>query len=353
MAAANQPIDLDDITVEQSHRRRLQTLGMIGGSLVVTLAATLSLSVLAGVQLGEANSANHHDSSQENASSTWKDGKVTILSRGANLPLVVSLAPTSGPSLRPSVRPSESVQPSMLPSSNPTSSTSPSVHPSLTPSISAQPTESLLPTQSNVPTFSSKPSFSTSPSAVPSAFPSTKPSLSPTIKPTYLNQFRLRLHWKQGYNWQESYHESWWCLACATCDKSLFTASCDLKEVCEEGMMLGLVGCEPGKGGKIQAVEFAIHHNLFDKYSGDMISIHQTDLCITRKKRDVYIEKCTGEKGQRWNGFHPEKEFELQPFGKKDDKCLTQHHHPKRGERIFAEKCATARKTKTSLWIAY
>lgn len=349
MTAANQPIDLDDITNGQSHRRRLQTLGLIGGSLVATLAATLSLSALAGVQLSEANSANHHDSSQENAPSTEKEGKATILSRGANLPLVVSLAPTSAPSLRPSVSPSESNQPSMLPSSNPTTSTSPSVHPSLIPSKSVQPTESFLPTQSNVPTFSSKPSYSTSPSDLPS----TNPSYSPTIKPTYLNQFRLRLYWKPGYYWQESYEEKWWCMACATCDKNLFTASCDLQEVCQEGMMLGLVDCEPGKGVNIRAVEFAIRHNLFDKYSGDMILIHQTDLCITRKKRELYIEKCTGEKGQRWNGFHPEKEFELQPVGRKDDKCLTNHHHPKRGERIFAEKCETARKTKTSLWIAY
>lgn len=121
-------------------------------------------------------------------------------------------------------------------------------------------------------------------------------------------------------------------------------------------MLLGLLGCEPGKGGQIKPVEFAVKRNLFDKkYNSDLISIYGADLCIARKGRDVYLTKCSwSDKNQRWNGFIHGKEFELQPAGKKsDDKCLTQHHHPKRGERIFAERCETARKTKTSLWTTY
>lgn len=118
--------------------------------------------------------------------------------------------------------------------------------------------------------------------------------------------------------------------------------------------MLGLVRCDPDKSHQVQAVEFTIRRKLFEKKDNhDMISVYQTDLCVARKRRDVYLEKCTGDKEQLWDGFDAEKEFELQPAGKKDDKCLTQHHHPKRGERIFAEKCETARKTKTSLWTVY
>ena len=127
-----------------------------------------------------------------------------------------------------------------------------------------------------------------------------------------------------------------------------------MQQVCQEGMQLGVVRCDPDKNHLIPAVEFQIRRNLFErKYSGDMISVFQSNLCITRKKRDVFVEKCTGDKDQKWNGFDPLKEFELQPAGKKDSKCLTQHHHPKKGERVFTEKCETARKTKTSLWIAY
>lgn len=341
----NTPIDLDALTIGDERRPRLQTLGVIGGSLFVALAATVSLSVLAGVDT-HPNSITDQDTSLDNAASTKTgDGSVTILPRGVSL--VVPLPPTSTPSLRPSLAPSESMLPSALPSTRPTTSSSPSITPSFTPSQSIKPTHSFLPSRSSVPSSSANPSSSTS--------PSTKPSFSPTSKPTFLNKFRLRLYWKQGYFWQESYEESWFCLACATCDDNLFNSSCNLQEQCEEGMLLGLVGCEPGKEGKIKGVDFTIKKNLFDdKNKGDMISLYGSDLCISRKGRDVSLQKCTGSKDQRWNGFHPEEEFELQPSGKKrDDKCLTQHHHPKRGERIFAEKCQTARKTKTSLWITF
>ena len=44
----------------------------------------------------------------------------------------------------------------------------------------------------------------------------------------------------EGYYWQESREESWFCLACATCDNNIFSSSCTLQETCEEGMLLEL-----------------------------------------------------------------------------------------------------------------
>ena len=311
----------------------------------MAFAAAVSLSTLAGVDV-HSNSASSHDASMD-ASPTKENTDVTILSRGASLPLLLSLSPTSTPSLRPSASPSESIHPSALPSTNPSTSLSPSISPSITPSQSMVPTQSLVPTVSSVPSTSSKPSWSNSPSS--------SPTLTPTLKPTSLQKFRLRLHWQPGYYWQESRDESWFCLACVTCDNNIFNSSCDLQETCQEGMLLGLVGCEPGKGGKISAVDFVIKRNLFQKrYEGDMISLYKTDLCVARKGRNVFLENCSGNKNQLWVGFNPDKEFELQPAGKKGSgKCLTQHHHPKRGERIFAEKCTTARKTTTSTWTTF
>ena len=131
--------------------------------------------------------------------------------------------------------------------------------------------------------------------------------------------------------------------------------------------MLAVTLCEPGesrKVGKFKAEEFTIweERNLFRKAAevdaeGDVIQLFGRDLCIARQtKTDVYLEKCTGDKKQRWMGFRPDGEFELQPIEKKEmdvDRCLTQHHHPKRAERVYAANCDTARKTTTSLWITY
>ena len=364
---ANNPIDLDDLSIEESinpidldaisidrpnNYRRLRTGMMSGGGLIITIAAAVSLFVLLGVE-SDSSSTNDYDISVEDALGTQaNDDETPVLSQGASIPLVVPLPPTTLPSLYPSISPSESNQPSALPSENPTTSFAPSITPSYNPSQSFEPTLSLLPTLSLVPSTSFKPTLSMSPSTMPSNTPTHK---STTQKPTFLNKFRLRLHWTPGYYWQENYDETWFCLACATCNHNLISSSCALEERCQEGMLLGLVDCEPGKGGKVKAVEFTIKRIFFDKiYRGDLISLYESDLCITRNRRDVYLEKCTGDIDQRWTGFNFEKEFELQPKGRKGaEKCLTQHHHPKRGERIFAENCSTARKTETSLWITY
>ncbi|KAL3794149.1 hypothetical protein HJC23_012856 [Cyclotella cryptica] len=360
MERTNMPIDLDAMSSIHSDRRRLQMTKVVGGSLVVTFAALVSLSILAGVELHSKSVTKSAAVVQEDVPSTEVEGEgIPISSRGAPVTFVLPLPATSAPSFRPSSSPSESLRPSSWPSANPTASNSPSEAPSSIPSQSFEPTQTLVPTRSTVPSRSIKPSSSASPSQYP--------SVPPTTKPTHPEKFRLRLFWKPGYYWQESYEESWFCLACASCENNVFNASCKLEETCEEGMMLGLTLCEPGdnaKIGKVKAEEFTIweKRNLFRKAGevdeeGDVIQLFGHDLCIAREsKTDVHLEKCTGDKEQRWMGFRPDREFELQPVEKKKrdvDRCLTQHHHPKRGERVYAEKCDTARKTTTSLWITY
>ncbi len=93
-------------------------------------------------------------------------------------------------------------------------------------------------------------------------------------------------------------------------------------------MNMGLVDCKPGK---LSRVEFILKENLFrKKQQGDVIQLHNQDLCLVMKRNEVFLENCTGDKDQRWIGFRNREEFELYPFGKEGERCLTQHHHPKK-----------------------
>lgn len=90
------------------------------------------------------------------------------------------------------------------------------------PISTSSPTVSISPSMSTVPTVSLVPSYSPSISANPTLLPSIIPSYTPTISavPTYTpkptagssNPVRLRLYWEEGYYWQESTKEKWWCM---------------------------------------------------------------------------------------------------------------------------------------------
>jgi hypothetical protein len=131
-------------------------------------------------------------------------------------PPTVSIAP----SITPSVSLMPSSDPSAAPSSEPSISGMPTETPSSSPSISmvpsSAPTESAAP--SEVPSVS--PTHSIQPSAAPTSLPSNVPTLSlePTFQPVSSNfRFKLRLYWQQGYFWQESTSERYWCLECVRC----------------------------------------------------------------------------------------------------------------------------------------
>lgn len=87
---------------------------------------------------------------------------------------------------------------------------------------------------------------------------------------------------------------------------------------------------------------------------GDQIKTREYDLCMTRvESKYIQLLDCDeDEDRQRWYGFQPYGEpFELLP-AEKLYRCLTQWHHPKREEIVYAGTCETAQEDDTSMWEA-
>lgn len=213
------------------------------------------------------------------------------------------------------------------------------------------------------------------PSVSPSAFSSESPSDFLTISPQPTNKpYRVRLYWEQGYNWQGDSTEKFFCWACAQCSEcseeirdrtgDCVDLLCHARHKCAVGMSIAVTDCNPEQSNDMSA-EFSFlpeHRGLFDNYlKGGQIQVHNTDLCLSLVGvRSIELQTCDASKiEQRFQGFHPDEGMmELFPVnsnmkeGKEKEvkQCITQHHHPRPGERIFAEKCSKARRSDTSLW---
>ena len=211
------------------------------------------------------------------------------------------------------------------------------------------------------------------PTSTPSVSPTALPSVSPSIQLTTSPQptetpYRVRLYWEQGYKWQEDPTEKWFCWACARCrectDKIQYRTDdcvdllCDVKHYCSEGMNIAVADCDPNqRHDKSASFSFLTRHN--DDLQGGQIQVHNTNLCLSLAGiRSIELDKCDASKiEQRFEGFHPnEGAMEISPVnvtmedGEVVEQCITQHHHPRVGERIFSEKCSRARRSDTNLW---
>mmetsp|Transcript_12865 Transcript_12865/g.25886 ORF Transcript_12865/g.25886 Transcript_12865/m.25886 type:complete len:416 (+) Transcript_12865:1664-2911(+) len=208
---------------------------------------------------------------------------------------------------------------------------------------------------------------------VPTATPSTSPSAFPSMSQQPTNTpYRVRLYWEQGYKWQEDPAEKWFCWACAQCKPCTETNQdrtpdcvdllCDVKHHCSAGMSIAVTDCELNLSSD-KSAEFSFlpgHSGLFDNdFKGGQIQVHNTNLCLSQSGiRSIELETCDASKiEQSFLGFQPDEgAMELSPAnitmedGKVVDQCITNHHHPRAGERIYSEKCSRARRSDTSLW---
>jgi len=352
----------------------------IGGGLVISAAALVSIGI---VNLSEPSYSIEIGTNTSNISNVSNGGKRSIPLNSQSL----TLGPSESPSYNASMSPSHSstgtrsYSPSTLPTLHLTAEptiVSTTIKPTITPSmtLSSNPTDKA----SNFP--------SVAPTNAPIPCPTYKPSKSATTLSTALplnlksssrgeESFRLRLHWEEGHLWQEQAEEKWWCMSCLTnCNESEFRKKCTInpKKQCQEGGALVIVDCQPGKARKKfkdgLASEFQVvhseHQNLFDStmLQGDMIQLVDTDLCLTNQGRDIVLKRCEESwSNQRWVGFDKSKPMELHALGlhegdglgrmERRQKCMTQHHHPRKGERIYSAQCGKARRAKTNLWVTF
>ena len=164
--------------------------------------------------------------------------------------------------------------------------------------------------------------------------------------------------------WQESPDEAWFCMACAWCNDNMFDEHCDYKDYCKEDMGLALVKCEPGSKRR-KKNKYMAQFTLLESdgmYEGDQIKVHGTNLCMERKERSIYLQQCNSSvEKQRFLGFKSGGQaMELHPApgvfmknGNEIERCLTQHHHPRPGERVYKQECRLARASDTNLWSTY
>ena len=143
-----------------------------------------------------------------------------------------------------------------------------------------------------------------------------------------INVFSLKMHWEEGYCWQEEYsRERKWCWEC--------------QEGCKEGSALWWQQCVDTKDQKFTY--------LPDSEGGRFKTAYH-DLCLHRVSNTQYVlKKCSTEKAQVIVGLRADgPPFELTPLGDSSN-CINQDHHPKAGEIVENTTCKIARKWSTNL----
>ncbi|CAJ1935187.1 unnamed protein product [Cylindrotheca closterium] len=201
----------------------------------------------------------------------------------------------------------------------------------------------------------------TQPEARPSMapLPTQEPSTMPTLEPAVSPSFQLRLHWEDGYYWQESREEMFYCMECADCDEYTTGDGRDgdcrsrgsSSARCREGHLVWIEWCNR----RDYQFEIIQHYN-----SGSQVRVHGTDLCFsTVYNRYLELRVCNQTDAlQLWSPIADTKKFELRPFDQRnltrdDARCLSQQHHPKSEELVGLHSCAEARQDETVYWAEY
>ncbi len=143
--------------------------------------------------------------------------------------------------------------------------------------------------------------------------------------------------------------------------------------------MLAIRNCAPnqlkpdakakkGKGSEpAQMATFTVLKNptgLFGSgLGGDRIQVLNTNLCLQKMgAREILLKQCDSSvEDQLFSGLRSDNQvMELVLFpgksmidGVEIENCLAQHHHPRNGERIYAQSCARARIADHSRWVKY
>ena len=161
------------------------------------------------------------------------------------------------------------------------------------------------------------------------------------IKRSNENGFRLKLYWEDGYYWQERTDERWWCMSCQEDGK------------CKSGSKMELRNCQ--EKSDLDTTFIAMSYGTV----GHQFRISNTNLCLTKmgRGRAIKLRKCWKPKRrhfplQLFKGFKPDEKFDLRPSGYLD-RCLSNHHHPKAKEIVYAETCVKAHRPDTGYWVTY
>jgi hypothetical protein len=85
---------------------------------------------------------------------------------------------------------------------------------------------------------------------------------------------------------------------------------------------------------------------------GYQYQIAKTNLCLQTNLPNITLSSCKINEPRQLFTNKPSAKFDIRPI-KSKDRCLTQHHHPKADELIYAEHCSIAHRTTTGYWTVY
>mmetsp|Transcript_524 Transcript_524/g.1043 ORF Transcript_524/g.1043 Transcript_524/m.1043 type:complete len:187 (+) Transcript_524:35-595(+) len=140
--------------------------------------------------------------------------------------------------------------------------------------------------------------------------------------------FNMRLFWKSGYRWQESSSEKKWCMKCKSSK------------------------CPKGSGIKIARCSRDDWRQNFFFDDGRIRSRRNKNVCLERQGRSIVLDNCNSSSDQIWDTLRKDEPFQLRIPGN-DDKCASQHHHPRDGEKVYMTSCKRSRDSQSDKWIVY
>lgn len=148
------------------------------------------------------------------------------------------------------------------------------------------------------------------------------------VKRKLNSHFNLKIFWKRGYQWQESSSEKKWCMCCKT-------------NRCLKGSGLKIEKCNKGDWRQ---------HFYFD--DGRIRSRRNKSVCLEREGRSIVLENCNRSIDQVWDTLKKNEPFQLRIPGKKE-KCASQHHHPRQGEKVYMTSCKRSVESESDKWVVY
>jgi len=154
--------------------------------------------------------------------------------------------------------------------------------------------------------------------------------------------FRLKMYWEEGYFWQERTEERWWCMQCV--DKMG-------NSTCEKNSRMQLRNCRTKSD-----LDAIFTYTSFGDGGYQFRIANTNNMCLQKMgdRRAIRVRPCKDDQMlQRFMGFHPDLDrFDLRPIIY-SDRCLTNHHHPKPNETVYAETCKKAHQYDTGYWVRY
>ena len=134
-----------------------------------------------------------------------------------------------------------------------------------------------------------------------------------------------------------------WCMACPNGN-------------CQKNDKMELINCQKKSSDD---ATFVVTSHGGNSNAGHQFRVTNTNLCLMKMfdRKAIKLKPCKTSKSksfklQLFEDFKTDEKFDLRPV-EYTDRCLSNHHHPKAGEMIYAETCTKAHRTDTGYWVAY